>query len=353
MADQVVSGGHLLSTLESQPALIERLLADEHPVREAAARLRDAGRFILIGSGTSYHGAQVGEHLLRSAGFEAIAMPSFEFAQYGPAPGADDALVVLSHRGVKRFTEAALDSFRQGSSRWVAITGYGSPLSGAGVIRTMPQELSAVHTASHTGAMTRLAQLAVVLAAGAGRMRPFWEPALELLPETAAAAVAARSRCEEVIDAMALDRPTHFLGGGPAWATASEGALKLREASHVQAEGHELENFLHGPLISVEAGQTVFCVVERGPALERAQQIVQALVTVGVQVVAVGSAADQVDGASHSLSLHRLPEVLAPIANVIPLQWIAFLAAARRGVNPDTLRRDDPPYGHALAALRL
>jgi glutamine---fructose-6-phosphate transaminase (isomerizing) len=322
-------------------------------VREAAGRLRDAGRIFLVGTGTSYHGAQAGEHLFRSAGFEAIAMPAFEFAQYQPAPDPDDALVLLSHRGIKRFSEIALDSFRSRSSRWVAITGFGSPLSGQGVIRTLPQEASAVHTASHTGAMTRLAQLAVLLAAGTGRTRPFWEPAMALLPESAAAAVAARSRCQEVVDAIALDRPAHYLGAGPAWATANEGALKLREASHAQAEGHELENFLHGPLVSVEAGQTAFCVVEPGPALERAQQIVQALVTVGVQVVVVGSAADQVDGASFSLSLHRLPEVLAPIANVIPLQWIAYLAAERLGVDADNLRRDDPPYGHALAALRL
>jgi glutamine---fructose-6-phosphate transaminase (isomerizing) len=353
MTEAVVPSGHLLATIESQPGLIERLLSEVQPVRQAAGLLKDAGRIFLIGTGTSYHGAQAGEHLFRSAGFDAIAMPAFEFAQYRPALRPDDALVVVSHRGVKLYTEAALESFRQRSSRWVAITGYGSPISGDGVVRTLPQEASAVHTASHTGAMTRLAQLAVELATRAGRSRPFWEPALALLPESVAAAVAARPRCQEVLDAMDLDRPTHFLGGGPAWATANEGSLKLREAAYVQAEGHQLENFLHGPMISVESGQTVFCVTEPGPSLERAQQAVQALVTIGVRVVAVGSAADQVDGASFSLSLHRLPEALAPIANVVPLQWIAYLASLRRGVNADTFRRDDAPYGHALAALRL
>src|SRR5438445_592652 len=140
MSERAAPSAHLLETLQSQPALIERLLADERPVREAAARLRDAGRIFLVGTGTSYHGAQAGEHLFRSAGFEAIAMPAFEFAQYQPAPDPDDALVLLSHRGIKRFSEIALDSFRSRSSRWVAITGFGSPLSGQGVIRTLPQE---------------------------------------------------------------------------------------------------------------------------------------------------------------------------------------------------------------------
>jgi glutamine---fructose-6-phosphate transaminase (isomerizing) len=349
----VAPSQHLLQTIASQPALVDRLLSDGRTPAEVASRLLGARRIILVGTGTSYHGAQVGEHLFRSVGIEAQAVPAFEYAQYHPPPASDEALVAISHRGVKQFTAAALDAFEERSSRWAVITGEGSPLHGAGVLTTAPQEVSSVHTASHVGAMVRLAQLAVALAQASGRSKPFWEAAMARLPETVAAGVAARARCEEVVDAIALDQPSHFIGGGPAWATAGEGALKLREAAHVQAEGHELENFLHGPLISVERGQTVFVVAEPGAGLERTEQIAQALATIGAQVVVVGSAADQVDGARYSVSIHRLPEVLAPIANVVPLQWIAYLASMRRGVNADTFREDDPPYGHAIKALRL
>src|SRR5207245_2201393 len=136
----VAPSQHLLNTFESQPALVERLLADKHPVAEAAARLRGARRVYLVGTGTSYHGAQVGVAIARSIG-------------------------------------------------------HGVPL---------------------------------------------WEATLPLLPETVAAGVSARNRCEDAIADLDLSLPSHFLGGGPAWATASEGALKLREAAHVQAEGHQL-----------------------------------------------------------------------------------------------------------------
>jgi glucosamine--fructose-6-phosphate aminotransferase (isomerizing) len=348
-----VPGEHLLRTIESQPSLIERLLADGHSVAEAAARLRGAIRIFIVGTGTSFHGAQVGEHLFRSAGMTAQAMLAFEFAQYRPQLGPDDALIVISHRGVKQFSAAALDGFQERSSRWVAITGEGSPLQGAGALTTAPQEVSSVHTASHTGTMVRLAQLAVAMARGTGQSVPMWEATLRLLPETVAAAVAARSRCEEAIPGLALDRPSHFIGGGPAWATAAEGALKLREAAHVQAEGHQLENFLHGPLISVEAGQTVFVFAEPGPGLDRTMEITRALTMIGAKLVGIGSGSDQLDSVPVSIAIHRLPEVLAPIANVIPLQWIAYLAAVRRGVNPDNFRADEPAYAHAIKSLRL
>lgn len=349
----VVAGEHLLRTIESQPSLVERLLADGHSVTEAAARLRGAGRIYLVGTGTSFHSAQVGEHLFRSAGMASQAIPAFEFAQYRPHLAPDDALIVISHRGVKQFSAAALDGFRAQSSRWVVITGEGSPLHGAGVLTTAPQEISSVHTASHVGTMVRLAQLAVAVARDTGRGVPMWEAMLRLLPETVAAGVAARSRCEEVIADLALDRPSHFIGGGPAWANASEGALKLREAAHVQAEGHQLENFLHGPLISVEAGQTVFVIAEPGPGLDRTIEISRALTMIGTRLVGVGSGSDQLDGVPASIAIHRLPEVLAPIANVILLQWIAYLAAARRGVDPDVFRADESAYAHAIKSLQL
>ena len=347
------NGQHLLQTIESQPALVERLLADRHAVAESAARLRGADRVYIVGTGTSFHGAQVGEHLLRSAGIAAQAVPAFEFAQYGPRPEPEDGLILISHRGVKQFSAAALDAFRERSKRWVVITGEGSPLQGAGVLTTSAQEVSSVHTASHVGTMVRLAQLAVAMARDSGHGVPMWEAALSRLAETVASNVATRARCEEVMATVALDRPVHFIGGGPAWATASEGALKLREAAHVQAEGHELENFLHGPLISVEPGQTVFVIAEPGPGLERTVQIGSALNAISARVVGVGSGSDQLDGPAFTIASHRLPEVLAPIANVIPLQWIAYLASIGRGVDADTFRRDDPPYAHALEAITL
>ncbi|HEY0493851.1 MAG TPA: SIS domain-containing protein [Candidatus Dormibacteraeota bacterium] len=344
---------HLLQTIESQPALVGRLLTDRHPVTDAASRLRGAERIYIVGTGTSFHGAQVGEHLLRSAGITAQAVPAFEFAQYGPQPEPEDGLILISHRGVKQFSAAALDAFKERSKRWVVITGEGSPLQGPGVLTTAPQEVSSVHTASHLGTMVRLAQLAVVIAKDRAHGVPMWEAALSLLPETVAANVATRARCEEILATMALDRPSHFIGGGPAWATASEGALKLREAAHVQAEGHELENFLHGPLISVEPGQTVFLIAEPGPSLDRTTQIGRALAAIGARVVGVGSGSDQLDSVHFAVGSHRLPEVLAPLANVVPLQWIAYLAAIRRGVDADVFRKDEPAYAHALGAIQL
>jgi glucosamine--fructose-6-phosphate aminotransferase (isomerizing) len=270
---------------------------------------------------------------LRSAGVEAWAVRAFEFANYPPNLRDDDGLVLLSHRGSKRFSQAALEGFDR-QDHWIAITGEGSPLRGPGVLYTVPQERSPVHTASHTGAMVRLAQLAVALGA------PPWASQLTRLPDAVRAAVQLRPQVIAALDRFPVGHVTHFVGGGPAYATALEGALKLREAAFVSTEGHELESILHGPLISLESEDAAVLVAQPGAALERTTELAAALDEIGVTAIAVGGAATSIPGAVIALQTPELDERLAPIVNVVPLQWLALEASRRRGVDADSFRKE-------------
>jgi glutamine---fructose-6-phosphate transaminase (isomerizing) len=288
-------------------------------------------RIFLVGTGTSYHGALVGQYLLRSAGVDAWAIPAFEFANYPPRFKADDGLVLLSHRGSKRFSQAALEGFGS-KDHWLVITGEGSPMSGAGVLYTVPQEHSPVHTASHTGAMLRLAQLAVALGS------PPWKAELARVPDAVRETLLLRAAVVQALDRLHLERVVHFVGGGPAHPTALEGALKLREASYLSAEGHELESILHGPLISLTAEDSVVMVAQTGPALERTIELAAALHEIGATTLAVGPSAAQLT-ATVALAPPAIDERLAPIVNVVPLQWLALEVSRKLGVEADSFRK--------------
>jgi len=285
--------------------------------------------------------------MLRSAGLDAWAVRAFEFANYPPAFGPADGLILLSHRGSKRFSRTTLELFASSSDRWVVITGEGSALEGDGVVHTVEQEKSPVHTASHTAAMLRLAQIAIALG------NPAWEDELSRIPDAVAAAVASREEVAVAAASVALGSLVHFAGGGPARATAYEGALKLREASHhVSAEGHDIEGILHGPLVSIQPDQAAVLVAQPGAALDRTREVSQALHEIGVRVLAVGPAALQVEAAHRALT-PEVSEVLAPIVNVVPLQWLAYDVAARRGVDADSFRRDEARYAAAQSKFTL
>ncbi|MFI5282416.1 MAG: SIS domain-containing protein [Candidatus Dormibacterales bacterium] len=339
-------GEFLKATLEGQPRELERLLADGSAAT-AAARLRSARRIFVVGTGTSYHGALVGQFMLRTAGVEAWAVRAFEFANYPPALRDGDALILLSHRGSKRFSRDSLTAFMASNPSWIAITGNGSALEGDGVVRTVEQEKSPVHTASHTGAMLRLAQIACELG------KPTWRSQLASVPSAVDAAVAMREQVKAAVAGMNLETVVHFVGGGPARATSLEGALKLREAAHlVSAEGHDVEGVLHGPLVSIQPGQSVVVVAQPGPALERAREVAAALGKIGARVIAVGPSATSLEGAA-AIVTTELDEVLAPIVNVIPLQWLAYEASRRMRVDADTFRKDEPGYAAAQKEFTL
>lgn len=268
---------------------------------------------------------------MRSAGVDAWAVRAFEFANYPPAFEADDGLVLLSHRGTKRFSQAALKGFNN-REHWLAITGEGAPLRGPGVIYTVPPERSPVHTASHTGAMIRLAQLATGLGS------PPWKAELARLPGALRTAIGLRGQVIEALDRLQLGHVVHFVGGGQAYATALEGALKLREAAYITAEGHELESIFHGPLISLQAEDSVVMLAQPGAALERMSDLAAAIHEIGATILAVGPSSATIS-ASVQLETPGLDELLAPIVNVVPLQWLALEVSRHLGVDADSFRK--------------
>jgi glucosamine--fructose-6-phosphate aminotransferase (isomerizing) len=243
----------MAKTMERQPADLRRLLDDRVPVESAAKRI--AGRRVfVVGTGTSWHAANQGAWLLRLAGVDAMAVAAADCALWGPRPTTADALVLLSHRGTKRYTSEVLTRARADGVPAVAIGGADAP--GAD-IETVEQETAGTFTASHLGALARLAQLAVALGANLGD--------LGAVPDAVAAALAAPSPGVEL-----PERGLEFVGAGPNQWTAAEGALKVREAAHLFTEGLSVEQLRHGPgfalgprdaLVSLDGGGA-----ERGSA---------------------------------------------------------------------------------------
>jgi glutamine---fructose-6-phosphate transaminase (isomerizing) len=150
-------------TMHRQPDEVRRLLAAGwEPARQAADRLVGATRVFLVGIGTSYHAALVGSWLLRAAGSDARALLSFDVAVYPEAVilRPDDAVIVLAHTGVKRFSAEA----RAAGASVISIGSLSAEHpSSQLVLRTVERETSAAFTASRLAAMTVLAQVAIAL----------------------------------------------------------------------------------------------------------------------------------------------------------------------------------------------
>jgi len=297
--------------IRSQPQELDRL-ATHHLGHDVIERLAQCRRIWLVGTGTSFHAAELGAAMLYEAGRGAQAIPSMQFVNWAPPVDRRDGMVLISHNaGLETaYAAAAYRQAKDAGLRVLAITRQSANLPDA--VETVPKETSQTYTVSYTAVLLLLARIANALGAES------------LSPE----AIGKVSRAvAEAIEDPGLDRivaPRRLLvlfGEGPAAVTAREGALKLREASRFPAEGYDVEYLLHGSavplgnddhLVALSPPDTDGLVRAVGDAAERE----------GIPVTTLSEPVD-------------LPPLLAQIPLTVRLQILALRFAEARAQNPD------------------
>ena len=355
---------YMYDAVHGQPEAVARVLESEaDAVGVLAHRLNtDAIEFIhVVGIGTSWHAALVGEYLLRFAGgrTNARAWNSFEFCAYPPPLGSGDAVIVLSHRGTKLYSAQALELAQASGALTVLVTGIDSSAKtdlANVVLRTCPQEKSSAFTVSHIAAMTVLAMLASAIGERednpvAGRIME----ELANLPQLVDAALAQESEVRRWVKGVANAERYYFAGWGPNASTAYEVALKIKETSYATSEGFQLEQYLHGPFVATEEGGVVTFVAPSGKGRWRTRNLVEAAGEVGAHVAAILEQGDDElsDMVDTSILLPAMPEFLTPIVYLVPLQLFTYWLARELGHNPDVFRLDDPKHRAARGKYQL
>src|SRR2546430_1602475 len=300
-------------------------------------------RVLLSGIGTSWHATLVGELLFAHAGrlgHRVRAFHSFEFKSYWPDPDARTGVVVVSHRGSKRYSVEALAKARAGGGVGVAITGKDAEglASADYVLRTVDQEHSAAHTVSYTCALALFAALAAALGDDDDLAHALGE-----LPDQLALLLG-QEAWAELAGRFADRRRYWFVGGGPNTATAYEAALGLHGGQ-----------FLDGPWAGLGSDGVVGLVGPPGAAYARCVAVARVAKEIGAPLVALVQEDDREIAplAAETIAIPPVNELLSPILTVVPLQLLTYHLALIRGVNPDTMRADEPAHGRALAQLAL
>jgi glucosamine--fructose-6-phosphate aminotransferase (isomerizing) len=138
-----------------------------------------------------------------------------------------------------------------------------------------------------------------------------------------------------------------YLGRGIHYAIAREGALKLKEASYVHAEGYPAGELKHGPnaLLSDSVPLVVVATVDRAleasvVRYEKTVHLLREMKTQGARVIAVANTGDRDVPAlvSDYVEVQPASEYLLPIAEIVPLQLFAYFMAIERGVDMDRPR---------------
>jgi glutamine---fructose-6-phosphate transaminase (isomerizing) len=355
----------MIREMYEQPEALRRTLAfylDGEALKpEFAAKLavwpNKAGEVLIAASGSSRHAGLYGEILLEDlCGLAVDVEYASEYCCRGKKDERKPSVIVISQSGETTDTREALEAAQRQGHKTLAITNVAASTMATTADVSMPlaagREKAIPATKSFTGQLEALYILALYEAARLGRMDAATLAArakeLVALPTALEGALDGWSAQTKTLAAKYKDAATFlFLGRGIHYAIAREGALKLKEASYVHAEGYPAGELKHGPnaLVSDLTPLVMIATVDRAveASVERYEKTLQLLKDMkaqGARVIALANAGDKqvAELATDTIEIPAESEYLLPILEVVPLQFFAYYMALEHGVNVDQPR---------------
>jgi len=206
-------------------------------------------------------------------------------------------------------------------------------------------EVAVASTKATTAQLTVLAALAV--AAGQGRGVLNHAQAHELvralveLPSAVSAALASESDIERIAKRLSKAKDVLYLGRGPLYPIALEGALKLKEISYIHAEGYAAGELKHGPIALIDETMPVIVVAPSDDLVEKTLSNMQEVSARGGKIILItdeDGARTVGKGVADTIIMPKVHPFVAPILSLIPVQLLAYHTAVMMGTDVDQPR---------------
>ncbi len=206
-------------------------------------------------------------------------------------------------------------------------------------------EIGVASTKAFTCQLAVLAALAANLARAAGRLTPEEEAEIVWHLSEAPAAMNEALGHDAEIEAMAhLIAPARdvlYLGRGPDYPMALEGALKLKEISYIHAEGYAAGEMKHGPIALIDDAVPVIVIAPSGPLFDKTVSNMQEVQARGGKVVLISDADGIAQAGDNCMATIEMPKVhplIAPLVYAVPVQLLAYHVAVLKGTDVDQPR---------------
>lgn len=358
---------HMLREVYEQPDAIRKTIAQHIEPGSGVVRpdrfpwtpadLADLRRITIVASGASRHAGLCGKLMIEElAGIPVEVEHASEFGYRKPTNGKGSLVIAITQSGETADTTAAQRIAKENGMKTLSISNViDSTISreaDANFFTRAGKEIAIPATKSFTTQLTALYMLALFLASqkgtlsrsqAAGRVQ-----ALSTLPDVLEQSLDRfNEQAEDISADYFQDQTFVFLGRGVHYPIALEGALKLKEISYVHAEGYPTGEFRHGPTALITESLPVVAIVtydRRDPEslvrYEKSMALIDEIRQISKRQILLASEGDETVrrmGVSTFVVPH-LEELLLPIIEVVPLQFLAYHIAVRNGLNVDQPR---------------
>ncbi|MBQ4279313.1 MAG: glutamine--fructose-6-phosphate transaminase (isomerizing), partial [Rikenellaceae bacterium] len=312
-------------------------------------KFRKAKRIVIIGCGTSWHSALLGEHLIEDLCRIPVEVEyASEFRYRNPVICKDDIVIALSQSGETADTLAAVEIAKsKGAFIFGICNVIGSSIPRAtdsGAYIHVGPEIGVASTKAFTGQVTVLAMLALTIARERGVIDPeqFGRVVRTLrnLPELISEVLALNDQICDLSKIFTYAHNFIYLGRGYNYPAALEGALKLKEISYIHAEGYPAAEMKHGPIALIDTEMPVVVIATNDSIYEKTVSNIQEIKARKGRVIAIVTKGDDVvrNIADYCIEVPEVDECISPIIASIPLQLFAYYIAVNKGRDVDQPR---------------
>jgi len=315
----------------------------------AYERLKSTKKIFIVACGTSWHAGLVGKYM-----FEELACITTEvdiaseFRYRSPLVSKDDLFIAITQSGETADTLAAMrEAKKRGATVITVCNVVGSTASreADGVIYTHAgPEIGVASTKAFTAQLTALYLFGLFF----GRLRGTLSPEevkgrladLVHIPALVERCLETNEQVEQVAKRYFKVNDFLYLGRGPNFPVALEGALKLKEISYIHAEGYPAGEMKHGPIALIDENMPVVVLAGKNGVYDKILANIEEVKARGGVVIAIMTEGDTeiVKRVTHAIPIPATNQLLMPILMSIPLQLLAYHIAVLLGADVDQPR---------------
>ncbi len=311
--------------------------------------LKGFRRIAILACGTSRHAGLVGQFYLEQLARIGVDVDyGSEYRYRDPVVMADTLAIGITQSGETADTLAAMKEAAARGARGMAICNVqgstAARLAEATLLTHAGPEIGVASTKAFTTQLVVLLLLALRLGQARGTLDPAVRAeivqALRELPALLERVASTEQKIHQWAQKWHEATDFLYLGRGPLYPIALEGALKLKELSYIHAEGYPAGEMKHGPIALIDRHLPIVAVMPRDAHREKVLSNLQEAAARDGRILALVEEGDT--GLDHiAEDVLHLPKVnpwLAPILYVVPLQLLSYHIAVIRGCDVDQPR---------------
>ncbi len=307
-------------------------------------------RVTIVACGTSFYAGMVAKYWFEQFARVPVDIDvASEFRYREPVLEAGGLSLFISQSGETADTLAALRHCKEAGQTIAVVVNVPTSSMAREADLLLPThagpEIGVASTKAFTCQLAVLAALAAHMAVKKGRMdRAEEQDVVRHLLQAPAALNAALDHDDDIAAIAPLIAPARdvlYLGRGPDYPLALEGALKLKEISYIHAEGYASGEMKHGPIALIDEAVPVIVLAPSGPLFEKTVSNMEEVRARGGQIVLISDAeglAEAGEGCLATIEMPRVHPLIAPLVYAVPVQLLAYHTACVKGTDVDQPR---------------